>query len=170
MGGSAGEADGAAAGRGGSGSAVRIPRAPFDFVVAVALLGLGLWLFLSAARIESIPGDPVGPDGFPRGLAAVFSVLCGALALGALSRMLRRGRDEVLVIRRPVGVAVGMALIAAFPAAMALVGYYPATAVLVPALMLAGGFRDPVTITLCTLGFLAFVFVVFETVLRTPIT
>lgn len=148
---------------------LRIPRAAFDLVVALALLGLGSWFFANAARIESIPGDPVGPDGFPRGLAAIFVVLCAAMAAGAALRAARRTTGEAVIIRRPSGVVAGMVLVVGFPAAMAAFGYYPAMAVLVPALMLAGGYRKPMGLVGCTLGFLAFSWLVFEKILHTAI-
>jgi hypothetical protein len=59
--------------------------------------------------------------------------------------------------------------VALFPLLMSSLGYYLATAAWLPLLLFVAGYRKPIGILVYTAGFLAFVKLGFDMILRTPL-
>ena len=137
-------------------------------VGALLLLALAGWLWIGAGDIESVGGDVLGPDAFPRLVAALLGgcclVLLGQAASGAMSRS-----GTSIAISRPIQVLAAVVLVCVYPPMIGWLGYYPATAVwMVPFLLLAG-MRKPVGIAASAAGFLVFTKVLFQMVLGIPL-
>jgi amino acid transporter len=148
----------------------RVPRPLLDIAVALGLVGLAVWFYLSARAMDIVSGEPMEPNTLPMALAAILGSLAAIMGGGAVLALLRRDRPwERVEFSRPRGVLIGVVAVVVFPAAMSVLGYYPAMALLIPVLLFAGGYRDPVGVVLCAAGFLAFTYVVFQLVLKTPL-
>ena len=145
----------------------RIPAALANGAGAALLLALAAFMWLGAADIEGGGNGLVGPDGFPRLIAALLGA--GSLALLLLSiRDLRRGVAPI-VITRPLAVAGAIVLVALYPVLITVLGFYAATVIwMVPFLLLAG-MRSLIGIAASVAGFLLFTKVLFEMVLGTPL-
>lgn len=150
--------------------ALRAPRPVFDLLVGLCLAAASVWFYLAARGIDGNSGEPMEPYSLPVALALILVLLALAMAAQSVLRMLRgHAGVDVVEIRRPSGVLVGMAAVAAFPAVMMWGGYYPTMAVFIPVLLLAGGYRSRVGMVAYTAGFLAFTYLVFQLLLKTPL-
>lgn len=140
-----------------------------DIVVGLGLLAVAAWFIIQSLAIPADPGAAVGAADFPRGLAALLGAAALAL-VGLAVRRLAAGRPgHATSIRRPLRVVVGAVLLAAFPAMMTSLGYYPAMAIFLSAFLYLADCRKPLWILANVAGFLAFTKIVFEMILLTPL-
>lgn len=140
-----------------------------DILAAIALLAVaGLFWFLGAG-IDDGSDYGIGAADFPRGLALLLGVASAILLANALARLARGTTRHLIAIGRPARVAAGMALMAAFAPLMSHVGYYPAMAVFLAAMLWIADCRRPLHVVAYVAGFLIFSRVVFETILSIPL-
>ena len=140
-----------------------------DLFIATALGGLALAFWFGAAAFDEGDASGVGPATFPRGLALLLGVVTLILALRAAVGLARLRPQATASIERPLAVALGIVLVALFPLLMSSLGYYLATAAWLPLLLFVAGYRKPIGILVYTAGFLAFVKLGFDMILRTPL-
>jgi putative tricarboxylic transport membrane protein len=140
-----------------------------DLIIAAALGGLALAFWHGAAAFDEGDASGVGPATFPRGLALLLGVVALILALRAAVGLARFQPQATASIERPLAVALGIVLVALFPLLMSSLGYYLATTVWLPLLLFVAGYRKPIGILVYTAGFLAFVKLGFDMILRTPL-
>lgn len=130
-----------------------------DLGAGLLLAAIGVGLFLVARSFDDVDNTGVGPATFPKGVALLIVITATMLAVrgafpGPAATHVRIGR--------PLAVIAAIALVAALPILMTRLGYYPAMAVWMPALLLASGYTRPVGILLTTAGFMAFAKIAFE--------
>lgn len=140
-----------------------------DIVVGLTLVAVAAWFFIASYDIPDFSGTSIGAADVPRGLAVLLAL--GSLGLiGAAAWRLASSRPgPAMTVRRPLRVATGAALLAAFPVLMSWAGYYPAMAVFLAAFLYLADYRKPVPLLIVVVGFLAFTKVVFEMILQTPL-
>jgi hypothetical protein len=102
-------------------------------------------------------------------VALLLGVASAILLANALARLARGPTRHLIAIGRPARVAAGMALMAAFAPLMSHVGYYPAMAVFLAAMLWIADCRRPLHVVAYVAGFLIFSKVVFETILSIPL-
>jgi len=136
-----------------------------DAVVAACLVVTALGFWFGAASFAEVDSTGIGPATFPRDLAVLLGVGSCMLLARSLAGLSGWAPAAVVVTERPIPVVVGIALVAAFPLLMTSLGYYVASALWMPALFLAAGYRKPIGIVLYTAGFMLFARVAFEMIL-----
>ena len=137
-------------------------------VGAVLLLALSAWLWIGAADIEQVGGGVLGPDGFPRLVAALLAACCLVLLIQSVRGAITRS-GQTVAISRPFQVLAAIGLVCAYPPLIGALGYYLATALwMVPFLMLAG-MRRWIGILASVAGFLLFAKVLFQMALGIPL-
>lgn len=151
------------------GPALRVRRSAADLVVGLGLCGVAGWFWVRAAAIEDYADTSIGSDTFPRALAVLLGATALALVVGAIWRVATGPARHLIVVRRPFGVALGMALLVAFPAILEPLGYYPAMALWLAVFLWLGGCRRWPSILAIVAGFLVFTYVVFGLVFKTPL-
>lgn len=139
-----------------------------DLVAGAALFAFAGLFWVLGGEIDN-GGFGVGAADFPRGIALLLGVASLILFANAVLRLARGDTQEMLCIGRPARVAVGMALLIAFPPAMSHIGYYPAMALFMAALLWVADCRSPLRIVAYVAGFLVFSKVVFEMILSIPL-
>jgi hypothetical protein len=150
--------------------AVRISAKKLDVAGGAAFLGLAAWLWHGAADIEVTSSSGVGPAFFPRAVAILLAI--GSLLLvlqGLAPRLFGISPDKLVQVQRPGSVLAAIAIVILYASLLGRLTYYPATALLLPCLLWAAGLRRPLGIAACTIGFLVFTKILFETVLGTPL-
>lgn len=135
---------------------------------AVLLLALSAWLWIGAADIESVGGSMLGPDSFPRLVAALLAGCCLLLLAQSVRAAIARSGASV-AISRPFQVLAAIVLVCVYPPVIGVLGYYPATALWMPPFLLLAGMRHPVGVLASVCGFLLFTKVLFQMVLGTPL-
>lgn len=134
-------------------------------VVAVLLIGWGLWFFYLATRMPpSLNPADIGPGAFPRLVAAALTLSATLLLVDFIKR---RARFKIAEI--PLGVAVQMLFFLAYCLSVPRLGYYLSTALYLTAGMLASGYRRGLGLAAVLAGFGGFVFLAFELVLKVPL-
>lgn len=131
-----------------------------DLGAGLILAAAGAVLFLVARSFDEVDNTGVGPATFPKGIAVLIVVTAAILALrGSLPGP---ATPTQVRIGRPLAAIAAVALIGAFPSMMMHLGYYPAMALWMPALLVVSGYRRPIGILLTTAGFMAFAKIAFE--------
>jgi hypothetical protein len=151
-------------------SVVRISAAKSDVVAGAAFFALAAWLWHGAGDIEVVSSGGVGPAFFPRAVAILLAL--GSLLLmvqGLVPRLFGLRPDDTIQVQRPGSVLAAIVIVIGYAALLRPLTYYPATALLLPCMLWAAGLRRPVAIAACTIGFLVFTKILFETVLGTPL-
>ena len=142
-----------------------LPTTLLDTLIALAMLGFALALWVGAEAFAPGPWRAQGPGTFPRGIA----LLLGSCSLLLVGRALRAWRGaQRLSVKRPHAVAAAMALAVAYPPLIQGLGYYGATAVWLPMLLWVAGCRRLKVLVPACLGFLVFSRIVFQQLLGTP--
>ncbi|HLU02139.1 MAG TPA: tripartite tricarboxylate transporter TctB family protein [Advenella sp.] len=101
------------------------------------------------------------------GAARVPLIACtgGILSsIGLIVQAVRRKFDSIpaIAIRKPLGVLAALALTILWVWGMPHIGFYLASVIVVPLIMLAGGERRPMMLVLSAIGFVVFVHVCFS--------
>ena len=151
-------------------SAVRISAAKSDLAGGVALFALAAWLWHGAADIDVASAGGVGPAFFPRAVAILLAG--GSLLLilqGAAPRLFGIRPDKTVQVQRPGNVLAAIVIVIIYASFLGRLTYYPATALLLPCMLWVSGLRRPLGIAACTIGFLVFTKILFETLLGTPL-
>jgi hypothetical protein len=133
-----------------------------DLLAGAALCALAACFLVFAGQLEGPDHTGIGPATFPTGIAVLFAVCALMLVIRGGAGLFSGMPDLPVVIGRPLYVLAGMVLVAAFPLLMTKLGYYVATAILLPALLVVAGYRKPLGIALYSAGFLAFAKLAFE--------
>lgn len=136
-----------------------------DLVLGLVLAAAAAVLWLSAAGFDEVDNTGVGPATFPRGVSALLGATALIIAGRGIAALAGFAAREPVVTHRPLAVALGIGLVCAFPPLMTTAGYYAAVAVWLPAFLLVAGYRKPVGIVVTTAGFIAFAWLVFQTLL-----
>ena len=151
-------------------SVVRISAAKSDVAAGAAFFGLAAWLWHGAADIEFVSSNGVGPAFFPRAVAILLAAGSVLLVLQGLApRWFGIRAEKTIQVQRPGSVLAAIVIVIVYASLLRPLTYYPATALLLPCMLWAAGLRRPVAIAACTIGFLAFTKILFETVLGTPL-
>jgi hypothetical protein len=151
-------------------SVVRISAARSDVAAGAAFFGLAAWLWHGAADIEFVSSNGVGPAFFPRAVAILLAAGSVLLVLRGLApRLFGIRAEKTIQVQRPGSVLAAILIVIAYASLLRPLTYYPATALLLPCMLWAAGLRRPVAIVSCTIGFLVFTKMLFETVLGTPL-
>jgi hypothetical protein len=133
-------------------------KARQDLVTGAVFFAIAAGLLLEAT------GLPPGAALVPRAALGALMLLSVLLALRGLRALRAQAgpEDGAPFVQAPARLLVGVLAMAAYIAAIETVGFYPATAVFVPATAYALGARDRVAILLAGVGFLVFAYVVFD--------
>lgn len=123
--------------------------------VFVALLAL-----VAAALLPEAVGYRGGSQYFPTVLLAALLALCAAALLR--TRRAARGQDHEAFFTDGGRFAAAVVLIGAYTLALPHVGYFTSSALFIAAMAWTLGFREPRMILLTVVGFLVFVWVVFQ--------
>jgi hypothetical protein len=125
--------------------------------------GAVFFVFSAGLLLDSV-ALPAGAALLPRvalGALLLLSVLLVARGLRTASAA--RGSDETAPFMiAPGRLLIGVMAMAFYIAAIETVGFYPATAVFVPATAYALGARNHVTVLIGSVAFLIFAYVVFD--------
>jgi len=151
--------------RGRAGPGLRLSGRTVDIGVCLALAAMGIWFVAEALQMPS-GREALDPGSFPviaGGMLALLALVQLGLSLAA------RGRLPGVELQRPLWLAIGMAMMLAFPPAVERLGYYPVAVVWVPAFGWIAGIRSPVGLIAATLVVLALGKFVFEMLLGTPL-
>jgi hypothetical protein len=149
---------------------IEISERKLDVVAGAALLALAAWLWHGASDIDVTSSGGVGPAFFPRAVAVLMAGSSLLLVLQGLAPKLLGGRpDKTIGVQRPGSVLAAMVIVIIYASLLGRLTYYPATALFLPSLLWAAGVRRSIVIVACTIGFLAFTKILFETVLGTPL-
>ena len=143
----------------------RLSGGAADLAAGLVAGGVAVLFIGHALRFEEADHTGIGPATFPMGIAILLAISAAMLAGRGVLTLCGRAENLEVAIGRPWWVALGIALVTAFPALMIAAGYYIATAMWLPAFLFVAGYRNPLGIGLVTLGFLAFAKVAFEVVL-----
>ena len=143
----------------------RLTGGAADLAAGLVVGGVAALFIVHALRFEEADHTGVGPATFPMGIAILLAICAAMLAGRGVLTFSGRAENLPVHIGRPWWVALGIALITAFPALMTAADYYIATAIWLPAFLFVAGYRKPFGIGLVTLGFLAFAKVAFEIIL-----
>lgn len=135
---------------------------------ALLLLALSAWLWIGAADIESVGGGVLGPDGFPRLVAALLGLCCLVLLVQSIRMAVARSGASVAV-SRPLQVLAGAVLVCLYPLLIGVLGYYAATALWMAPFLLLAGMRNPIALVASVGGFLLFTKVLFSMALGIPL-
>lgn len=132
-------------------------------LVVVALLSLCCFTWMawqSTAFPAAFNSAEVGAARVPL-IACTGGILT---SIGLIVHAIRRKFDSMatIAIRKPLGVLVALALTILWVWGMPHIGFYLASVVVVPLIMLAGGERRPMMLVLSTIGFVVFVHVCFS--------
>ncbi len=150
--------------------AVEFSANKLDVLSGALFFGLAAWLWHGAADIDVTSSSGVGPAFFPRAVAMLLAGGSFLLVLQGLAPTLFGIRpDKMIQVQRPGSVLTAIAIVILYASLLGRLTYYPATALLLPCLLWAAGLRRPLAIVACTIGFLAFTKILFETVLGTPL-
>lgn len=149
---------------------IRVTANKLDVAGGALFFGLAAWLWHGAADIDVVSSGGVGPAFFPRAVAILLAA--GSLVLvlqGLVPRLFGIRPDKMVQVQRPGSVLAAMVIVIVYASLLGRLTYYPATALLLPCMLWAAGLRRPLGIAACTIGFLVFTKILFETVLGTPL-
>ena len=132
-------------------------------LVVVALLSLCCFTWMAWQSMAF----PAAFNTAEVGAARVPLIACtgGILAsMGLIVNAIRRKVDNIstIVIRKPLGILTALALTILWVLGMPHIGFYLASVVVVPLIMLAGGERRLLVLVLSAVGFVVFVQVCFS--------
>lgn len=146
-----------------------LPGPLLNGIGGLLMTGLATWLWVGAADIDGAGDGPLGPDGFPRLVAALLGLT--SLVLVAQSAWAARGglRQVAIRVQRLPAVGAAILLVGAYPVLISYLGYYAATAVWMLPFLWVAGMRHPAGIVASAAGFLLFAKVLFQMVLGTPL-
>lgn len=132
-------------------------------LVVVALLSSGCFIWMAWQSMAF----PAAFNTAEVGAARVPLIACtgGILAsIGLIVHAIRRKVDNIstIVIRKPLGILTALALTILWVLGMPHIGFYLASVIVVPLIMLAGGERRPLMLVLSAISFVVFVYVCFS--------
>ncbi|MDF2997767.1 MAG: hypothetical protein K0R27_3404 [Xanthobacteraceae bacterium] len=140
-----------------------------DILVALALLAVAGLFWFFGAGIDDGNDYGIGAADFPRGLALLLAVASGCLLANAVVRLASGTGHHAICIGRPARVIAGMVAMIAFAPLMTRIGYYPAMAIFLAAMLWIADCRRPLHVVAYVAGFLIFSKVVFEMILSIPL-
>ena len=146
-----------------------LPMPLLDVLVGAIFMFVALLLWIGADYIDRSNTGLVGPAGFPRGVALIFGAVSLVMALrGAIE--LRSARSAAAVeFVQPFAVLAAMIMAVAYPFLLGSFNYYLVTGPWLVVLFFITGFRRPLPMLLCAVGFLVFAKLVFEMLMGIPL-
>ena len=141
-----------------------IPLPAGEILTGIAFAALGVWFYLMAGGLRP-PVNPydVGPSAFPRLIAGAQVLVALLLTFHGVRRL--KSSLEIIEIPQWWRVAVFIAGTVAYAYAMPRAGFYLASAIWVPLMLLTAGVRNVVGMVAITGLFLAFAWGLFATAL-----
>lgn len=134
---------------------------------ALLLMALAAWLWIDAAYIDAVGGGGLGPDSFPRLVAALLALCCLVLLIQSVRGAFSRSVGSITV-SRPIQVVAAVVLVCVYPPLIGALGYYGATVLWMPPFLILAGMRKPIGIFASVAGFLLFAKVMFQMALGIP--
>lgn len=144
------------------GAVVRVRSDVADIVLGLVLMVAAAGFLIATRQLDGPDHTGIGSATFPTGIAILFGVVSGLLVLRGARGLAGPEAVPPVTIGRPVALIISIGLVCVFPLMMAKLGYYVATAIWLPAFLLAAGYRKPLGLLLYTGGFLAFAKLAFE--------
>lgn len=141
-----------------------ISRRHAETAILAVVFAVAVAAFVAGLSIRSNSDDVVGAHTFPIALSAILA----ALSLWLIVSAQRPPADDVITLKRPVGLIVGMLLLVSFPPLVEAVGYY---LLIIPWLLLFGWAARVRSLFLISITLLTVIFVarvIFQMILGTP--
>lgn len=148
---------------------MRLSAPVLDLIGGLLFLATALWLWFGAASIEDTGQGLNGPAGFPRGVAILLGGSALMLVIQGAAALSGRRQERPVTVQRPMSVLAAIILVILYPFLLHWLGYYAATGLWLLPFFWISGCRSPLLILGCSVGFLVFTKVLFETVLGTPL-
>ena len=152
-----------------SGPALHLSGPVLDVIGGLLFLAVAIWLWVGAGSIDDTGQGLNGPSGFPRGVAVLLGGSALLLVVQGFAALAGRSTARPVIVQRPGYVLAAMLLVILYPFLLHWLGYYLATGLWLLPFFWVSGCRRPVLILACSVGFLVFTKVLFETVLGTPL-
>ncbi|MFZ5634385.1 MAG: tripartite tricarboxylate transporter TctB family protein [Bacillota bacterium] len=138
-----------------------------ELIVGLALAGWGLWFYLLAEKFPP-PLNPfdAGPAIFPQLISLALIILGLTLSGRAVPKVRTGGK---IFIKRKWNITASVFLFILYAFAMPPAGYYIATAVFIPAMLILAGENRWRHVLIMTASFLLFALGAFDVLLGVPL-
>lgn len=140
-----------------------------NLVGVIFFMLVGIWFLVNALFL---PGDAgtadVGPSVFPI-LSAVGLIVASIIYLIKVIREKNKSGQEKITINNRNKVLSAIGILIAYVLIIDVIGYYIASVIMIPLLLVISGIRNVVRIGILSMGFLLFIFVGFDTLLGIPL-
>ncbi|WP_366924014.1 tripartite tricarboxylate transporter TctB family protein [Metallumcola ferriviriculae] len=138
-----------------------------EIVSGVMSIGIALWFILKAQAFpDSLNKADVGPAAFPVVTAVLVIIFATSIIIKAV---IMRTDDYSVTIKRGKNILASIIVILLYVALLPHLGFYIATAIAFPILLLLASESKLKMIITVTLVFEAFAFFIFETMLKVPL-
>jgi len=140
-----------------------------NFVVSILGMMIGAAIMMAASEfpLEFTENGP-GPGFWPFALGTALTAAAVVLLGYTFSNKAELSKQLVaLALPANKRVYVMMAIVAVYCGLITVLGFYPASALLIPATMKLMDFHDKKIIALTTVGTIAFIYVIFTVLLHT---
>lgn len=140
-----------------------------NYIVSVlgVLVGAAIMLAASEFPLEFTENGP-GPGFWPFSLGTALALAAAMLLVYTISCK-KDLTEQLVALTLPANkrVYVAMLIVAAYCGLIAVLGFYPASALLIPAIMKLLDFHDKKIIAMTTVGTIVFIYVIFGVLLHT---
>ena len=140
-----------------------------NFLVSIlgALIGVAIMNAASEFPLEFTENGP-GPGFWPFALGAALTIAAIVLLAYTISNKKELSKELVaLTLPANMRVYMMMAIIVVYVGLINVLGFYPASALLIPATMRLMDFHNKKVIAMTTVGTIAFIYLVFSVLLHT---
>ena len=140
-----------------------------NFLVSIlgALIGVAIMNAASEFPLEFTENGP-GPGFWPFALGAALTIAAIVLLIYTISNKKELSKELVaLTLPANMRVYMMMAVIVVYVGLINVLGFYPASALLIPATMRLMDFHNKKVIAMTTVGTIAFIYLVFSVLLHT---
>ena len=140
-----------------------------NFLVSIlgALIGVAIMNAASEFPLEFTENGP-GPGFWPFALGAALTIAAIVLLIYTISNKKELSKELVaLTLPANMRVYMMMAVIVVYVGLINVLGFYPASALLIPATMRLMDFHNKKVIAMTTVGTIAFIYIVFSLLLNT---
>lgn len=140
-----------------------------NFVVSILgmLVGAAIMMAASEFPLEFTENGP-GPGFWPFALGTALALAAVVLLIYTFSNK-KELSEQLVALTLPANkrVYVMMVIVAVYCGLISVLGFYPASAILIPATMKLMDFHDKKIIAMTTFGTIAFIYVIFSVLLHT---
>ena len=140
-----------------------------NFLVSIlgALIGVAIMNAASEFPLEFTENGP-GPGFWPFALGTALTIAAVVLLIYTISNKKELSKELVsLTLPANMRVYMMMAIIVVYVGFINVLGFYPASALLIPATMRLMDFHNKKVIAMTTVGTIAFIYLVFSVLLHT---